>query len=260
MKKICVILAAFLLGFFPTEAETIKKTYDIDDFTGISVTSAIQVTLEKSKTFGIEVEVPEELLPYLVVKNRAGVLELGFASIPLKLRQKDHGKLSRAVVRMPVLTDIELSGSATLTANDQFTNAMNNLSIKVKGSSTIQNLNVKAPEADIEISGASKAVINLRASEVDVELGGASRLELNGKATELDAEVGGASRLEASGFAADDVDVKIKGASSADVRPIRHFTVDLSGASKCRYYGDEDKLKITVVKVAGASTLKHQDL
>lgn len=259
MKRTCLLLAALLLAFVPAAARTVKKTYDIEDFTGISASGVFQVTLEKSKTFSVEIEVTEDFLPYLVVKNRGGMLELGFASLPFRLRKKDRSKVAQAVIKMPVLTAINLSGASTLTANDQFSNAMNKLSVNLRGSSTVRSLNVKAPDVDIEISGTSSAVINLRSSEVDVELSGASKLELTGSTVDIEAEVRGASRFEAAKCETQDLDLTLSGASNADVFPTRNFKVALTGASKCRYYGDAEKLKVNVVKVTGASTLRHQE-
>lgn len=259
MKKACLILAACLLTFVLAEARTVKKVYDIDDFTGISASHAFQVTLEKAKTFSVEIEISEEFLPYLVVMNRNGSLELGFATLPLKLRQKERNKVAKAVVRMPVLTAVYLSGASSLTVQDPFSNAMNKFSLTLKGGSSVRDLTMKAPETEIELSGASQAVLRLQSSKVDVELSGASRVELSGKTTELEASLSGASRLAGASFEAEKIELEAKGASNADVRPLRSLEVKLSGASRCRYYGNAEKLKVDAAKIKGASSLTHQE-
>lgn len=258
MKRTCVVLAAFLLSFLMADARTVKKSYDIDDFTGIRVTSAFEVVLEHSKDYKVEIEISEEFLPFLLVKNRGGVLELNFTRLPFRLKQKNRSKVAQAVISMPDLTYIEMSGASKLISNDQFTNAMEKVTIDLKGGSEITNLNLKAPEVVIKLAGASKAVMSLRSGDVDAELAGASRLNVSGESSEFDVKAKGASRVQASEFDVEDISVVASGASNAEVRPSRELTVELSGASKCRYYGDEENLKIRADKVTGASSIKHE--
>lgn len=258
MKRTILVIAALLLAFLAADARTVKKVYEIDDFTGIKATNAFQITVEKSDEFRVEIEITEEFLPFLLVKNRGGVLELSFTKLPFKLRQKDRSKVAQAIVRMPVLTQVVLSGASSLNSNDQFTNAMNKFLIDLKGGSVIHNLNVKAPDVEINMAGASKAVLSLKASDVDADLSGASRVELTGETLDLDIELSGASRFDGEEFEVQDATVKASGASNVDIRPTSSLNVELSGASKCRYYGDYEDLKVKAERVSGASSLKHQ--
>ena len=80
MKKIVLALAAFLLAFTVADADnTVKKTYKMDGFSGIQAEDAFEIVVEHSDTHHIEIEVTEDFLPYLVVKNRAGILEISFS-------------------------------------------------------------------------------------------------------------------------------------------------------------------------------------
>ena len=258
MKKICIVFAAFLLTFLMADARTVKKVYDIDDFTGIRVTNAFEVVLEHSKDFKVEIEITEDFLPFLLVKNRGGVLELNFTRLPFRLKQKARSKVAQAVITLPDLTYLEMSGASQLLSNDQFTNAMEKVSIVLKGGSIIKNLNLKAPEVEIKLAGASKAVMSLRSGDVDADLAGASRLDITGEATEFDITAKGGSRVAASDFDVEDVSVVAASASHVDVRATRNLTVDLSGASKCRYYGDDENLRVRADNVKGASSIKHE--
>lgn len=258
MKRTCVVLAAILLSFLMADARTVKKVYDIDDFTGIRATNAFEVVLEHAKDYKVEIEIDEEFLPFLLVKNRGGVLELNFTRLPFRLKQKARNRVAQAVISLPDLTYIEMSGASQLISNDQFTNAMEKITIDLKGGSSIKNLNLKAPEVVIKLAGASKAVVSLRSGDVDADLSGASRLDITGEASEFDVTAKGASRVTASDFEVEDVSVVAAGASHAAVRATRNLTVDLSGASKCRYYGDDENLKVRADNVKGASSIKHE--
>lgn len=259
MKRTFVVLAALLLTFLMADARTVKKSYEIDDFTGIKATNAFEVIVERADEFKVEIEISEEFLPFLLVKNRGGVLELNFTRLPFRLKQMNRNKIVRAVIALPELTYIDLSGASKLSSNDQFTNTMNRFSVSLKGGSEITNLNVKAPEMDIKLAGASKALMSLRCSDISAELGGASRLEMSGESTDVNLKVAGASRVRASELDAEDVEVKAAGASNVEVRVSRVLTVELSGASKCKYYGDDENLNIRADKIKGASSLKHEN-
>ena len=259
MKRVCFLLAALFLSVLMMDARTVKRVYDIDDFTGLNITNAFDVTVEHADEFRVEIEVTEEFLPYLVVKNRGGVLELNFTRLPFRLRQKARNRIAQAVIWMPTLTYVSLSGASKMNCNDQFANTMNKFAVTLKGGSVISNLNMRAPDVEIKLAGASKAVMNLVTSDIDADLSGASRLELTGEAVDFNVTAKGASRVDASQFEAEDVDVIAAGASSVDVHATQALAVNLTGASKCRYFGDSEYLKIRAEKVAGASSFKHQN-
>ena len=212
MKKLGIVLAALVLSLLIADARTVKKVYDIDDFTGVNATSAFEVVLEHSDEYRVEIEITEEFLPFLLVKNRGGVLEMKFTRLPFRLKQKNRNKVVRALIKMPALTYVALSGASTLISNDQFTSPMEKMTIDLSGGSEIKNLNLKSPEADIRLAGASKAVLSMRSGDVGVELSGASRLDIQGEANFIDAKLSGASRLIAGEFEAGDVSVVANGA------------------------------------------------
>ena len=257
MKKTLLLLVALCLTIALADARTVRKVYDFDDFTALNVTNAFDVTLEHGDEYRVEIEITEEFLPYLLVKNRGGVLELNFTRLPFRLKQKARSRIAQATVRMPVLTDVTLSGASKLTCNDQFSNTMNRFNIDLRGGSQITNLNIKAPEVVIKLAGASKAVLSVRSSDVDVDLAGASRLNIEGDTQEFDVKASGASTVNADEFDAADVSVIAKGASKVDVMVTESLSVSLAGASKCRYYGDSDYVKVKADQIGGGSSLKQ---
>ena len=259
MKRTLVLFAALLLSVMMADAKTVRKAFDLDGFTGIRASDAFDIVVEKSDEFFVEVEVTEDFLPYLQVRNRGGVLELSFTRLPFTLRQKERKREAQVLVRMPELTGVILSGGCSFTSNDQFALSMNKFTIDLKGGSSISNLDVKAPDVDVKLSGASRAILNVEAGDVGANLSGASRLELTGQSSEMRVKAEGASRVLASEFGVEDLTAKASGASTLDLRPLRLLTVELSGASKCRYYGDEEGLSVKAEKVSGASSLKHGD-
>ena len=172
-----------------------------------------------------------------MVKNRAGILEISFSKLPLKVKQKNRNKVAKAVIKLPELHYVALSGASKLSSNDQFSSPMQSFTLELSGGSAITNLNIEAPDVNVKLSGASKAVVSFRSSDVKAELTGASRLDVVGRTT--------------------DFTVQCNGASTINVCPLEELTVDLGGASKCVYYGNSEDLRIKSDKIGGASTLKR---
>ena len=257
MKKTILALAVLLFACTLADAGTVKKTFKMDGFSGIQADDAFEIVVEQSDNFKIEVEITEEFLPYLVVKNRAGIVEFSFSKLPMKLKQKNRNKVAKAVIQLPELNYVGLTGASTLSSNDQFSSAMQTFAIELSGGSDITNLNVEAPEVDVKLSGASKAIVSFRSSDVKADLTGASRLDVVGRTTDFTVKVNGASKVNAEAFEAKNVEVKAAGASTVRVCPVEELTVDLGGASKCEYYGDSEELRIKSDKIGGASTLKR---
>jgi hypothetical protein len=257
MKKTLFALAALLLSFFVADADnTVVKTFKMDGFSGIQADDAFEIIVEHSDSYKIEVELTEDFVPYLVVRNRAGILELGFSKLPLKLKQKDRKKVAKAIIKMPELHYVGLSGASTLKSNDEFTSPMQSFSIELSGGSDITNLNINAPDVTVKLSGASKAIVSFRSSDVKADLTGASRLDVVGRTEDFFVHANGASKVNAEAFEAQNVDAKVAGASRVNVCPVRELSVELAGASKCEYYGNSEELNIKSEKIGGASTLK----
>ena len=257
MKKTVLALAVLLLASFVADAATVKKSFKMDGFSGIQANDAFEVVVEHSDSYKIEVEITEEFLPYLVVKNRAGIVELSFSKLPMKLKQKNRNKVAKAVIQLPELQYVGLSGASKLSSNDQFSSPMQSFTIELSGGSDITNLNIEAPDVKVDLSGASKAIVSFRSSDVKADLSGASRLDVVGRAVDFTVRVSGASKVNAEAFECQNVDVKASGASRANVCPVAELTVDLSGASKCEYYGDSEDMRIKSENISGASTLKR---
>lgn len=258
MKRMLVTLAAVIIATLQIAgAQTVEKTYDIVDFHGVSISDGFDVVLEHTDGFKVAVEVTEDFLPYVKVENRGGVLELSIDRLPFNLKQKNRTKVAKATIGLPTLTYVSMSGATNLTSNDQFANTMERFVMKVAGGSKVSNIVIKSPFADIDLSGASKVTASFRSSDIFIRLSGASRLDLTGEASEMEVEALGASKLLADEFPVDEIEARASGASTVEVRPVKALRVDLSGASRCIYYGGDDDLKVNAERVSGGSKVKH---
>jgi hypothetical protein len=193
---------------------------------------------------------------------------------------------------MPELNSLQMSGASRLTARGEFS-TRKPFELRASGASQLRDLSVKAPSADIEISGASK-VFDLNgkfdkitlsgsgsanitmasdAKTADLRLSGASKLSLKGKLGDVDLRGSGAANIELDGSIeslttegsgatkllanrapARRAKINFSGASNGMIEVREELSVNLSGASKLSYHPGP-ALRITSQSVSRASTL-----
>lgn len=307
MKKLFFLFAAAFLAFVmpaspmfaatvnpdPETAKIETKTYQLAAFDGLEVSWIFQVDLLQSSTRKVQVEAPDFLMPYLMVKVRNSTLVLGNTGLPGDIRRKlERGNYKvHATVSLPELTHVEMSGASKMVADGEFQTA--HFKMELSGASSLKELRLNANYADLECSGASKfqmkgnlAKVKMNLSgaakgdmvaygqEMDMDLSGSGKLELTGGYDSMRAELSAAThlwmkgtlgsfRLSGSGAAKADLTecaiidsrVDMSGASSVRLYAIEKLAVQLSGAASCRYKAG-DHLLLTETDVDRGATLK----
>ena len=129
MKKIITLFAAALMALAPAAAnnnpETVKKetkTFQVASFEGLEVSWIFQVELSQASQQKVVVEAPDFLMPYLKVKVRDNKLILGVDNLPGNIRRRveKENHTVRAIVAMPELSDLEMSGASKVVATGDF--------------------------------------------------------------------------------------------------------------------------------------------
>ena len=143
----------------------------------------------------------------------------------------------RAEVTMPGLKELNLSG-ASRAAVSGFT-AREDLKVEVSGASTASFTDIQVRALDAEVSGASTLSGEIDASSfANVRLSGASTAELKGRAEKLSAFASGASSLRLGDFAVGDVIFNVSGASNGMVNASGTLSGKATGASHIIYRGN----------------------
>ena len=280
MKKTLLTTLAVILAIVPAAAGTFSKSYDFKDFTGISASHIFHVELRPSSTFSVKVEAPDYLEPYLNVRVDHKQLILGVKDLPKavnrRLSDEKAGAIS-AVVTMPVLESVSLSGAAKILADGVFPDlggrpfrmslsgathadglavSSDRTEIKLSGASHA-SLRGSYGKVGLEASGASKARLGVKSPSVDAELSGSARLDLEGEFDRVSIEASGASQAELESEATvSRLDIECSGASSVESRRAKAMdvNVELSGASKCRVAA----IRRITVEASGASTCYYE--
>ena len=305
MKRFLTLLAAVLVAalpalraadYEPTAASRDSREYQLRGFDGLNIGWTYKVELNCASRYGVTVEAPDFIFPYLKVEVRNGILVLDTKELPRDIRRKIEalsrsGEI-RAIVSMPELTTLSMSGASQLTTQDEFRHRNDHFSMRLSGATNVRGLSVKAVEAVIECSGAAKFNVTGEFDRVDLELSGAvngtlaaspkmAELELSGAvklfwkgnlgkteiqaAGAVSAEIEGAVnelKLDGSGAAkvntakapSRNADIRLSGAAKCEIDVRESLNVSLSGATTCRYHAS-DRLRISTQSISRGSSL-----
>ena len=282
MKKIIALLGLLLLvpaAVFAGDETTTAPAYatrsfNVRNFTQIDISGIVDLTVEKSDRFSVEVTLPESVEKYLVVKVSDGCLKIGVENIPASVTRRLKDWTLTARVTMPLLHGLEMSGATRFRCDDTFDLGGKDFELEMSGASRASNLllrNARELEiemggatslslqgdctvAEIDMSGASRAAFELDArklmldcsgaskprlkgmyDEVSVEASGASEPTLSGSAKTLFAEVSGASKFRARELPVPEVRLIASGAAKCEVAAQRKLSAEASGGSDVRY-------------------------
>ena len=308
MKKLITLLATAVLAVLPVlstraaQPESLGEArqtqeYKVRNFGGLSVSWIYKVELTRASRYSVSVDAPDFIIPYLRVEVRDGVLCLDVRELPRDIKRKiENGRNEvRAYVSMPELLSLQMSGAASLSTRDEFQHKNNSFDLRLSGASSARGLSVRATEADIDCSGASKfdlkgdfdrvdlvlsgaangsldaspkgadlklsgsAKLNWKgkAGKVDVIASGAANLQFEGAATNLSVNGSGAAKINAALAPARTAGVVLSGAAKCDVDVLDALDANLSGAASCRYHAT-DAVRVTTHAVSrGASLTRY---
>ena len=216
------ILAAPAAADAQTTSPIEEKVLPVGEFSVVSVSDDFEVTLVKG-AYNVRLTTDKALTPYVQVYVRSKVLYINYdeKAVPKEVKSQYKGKnasvpVFRAVVSLPELNGIDLSGNATLTTTEEFDGGVFNLTMQDKAQ--IKNLKLNASSvqlnlkknslANLNLTAAQKAEIyaegsaNLKAAietaELTVSTANSAVVTLNGSSSILSLSAVGSSKISAS--------------------------------------------------------------
>jgi hypothetical protein len=257
VKEPAIFLVLFLaIGILATgvSCEVITgsgevATWDMDytDFNKIEVGSAFEVEVVRDATYLVRITIDKVLYEYLNIGQRGNTLR-----IDLKPRYAYTGTTQRAVVHLPDLHRLELSGASR--ANVNGFSVTHSLDFELSGASRLDLGPTIAGNSDFGLSGASRATGDIQMDDGHFNLSGASSLELVGSGDDIAINASGASRAALSDFPVATADIDLSGASRATIDVSTRMDINLSGGSTLEYRGDP---KLGSLNVSGGSTINR---
>ena len=212
MKKhlVIILLAAFLFSTQVFCSDRSTKKYDIQDFKKVEISNGMQLKLNQSSSYSIEVNAEKEDFEYLKVVKKGSSLQIYID----KNNYQKKGDIN-IIISLPELTGLDLSGGSVA-----------DISMKIIDS------------FEGELSGGSELSGNLTCDDITIDLSGGSTTDLKGTAKNFHSEGSGGSIFHLKDFSVTNVNADLSGGSILKINMNGTLDVDASGGSKVVYYGN----------------------
>ena len=211
-------------GNITTQARTASN------FNGVEVSGAIDLYITQDPGYSVKVEADDNLQELVEVYADGNVLHVH----PRNNFNLQPSRDIKVFISAPSYKFFHASGACKVSTEN-----------RVESDSKIK----------VDLSGASDADLDIKAPDLDLELSGASNAWLKGETKNLRVEGSGAMHVKAFELMSETADVDISGASSVEVFASRQIQASGSGASEIRYKGNPTVNSNT----SGASSVKKAD-
>ncbi|MGQ0738249.1 MAG: head GIN domain-containing protein [Bacteroidota bacterium] len=191
------------------------ETRDEKGFESIEINGAIKVFVKQDSAYSVKVEADENLQQHIEVYMNKNTLIIG----PENGYNLKPSQSVKVYVSGPSLRRFDVSGASSIESEGRITSA---------------------DELYIDLSGASEASMDVKSPLVGVEVSGASSATLSGETKDLRVDGTGASKAKCFDLMAENVQVKLSGASHAQVFASVKLKADASGASHIKYKGNAE--------------------
>lgn len=197
------------------------------DFHSIDVSGAIDVYVKQGSGYSVQVVTDENLLPYVVVYNNKGTLQI-HESDGVNLKPSRGIKV---YVSSPQYKRFEASGACNIYSENKI---------------------ISPQSIDIDLSGASDVKMEVKSPGIRAELSGAGTIALKGETKDFSVDGSGSTAIKCFDLLAENVAVEISGAGDADVFASVQLDVHVSGAGSVRYRGNAAVNQ----RISGAGSVK----
>ncbi|WKK64831.1 head GIN domain-containing protein [Lutimonas zeaxanthinifaciens] len=204
----------------------IEKTRNVGNFDGVGVSGSFDVFLVKGQEGKIEINVEENLEPYLITEVKDGSLKIKWKK-GVNIRTTKNTVLT---VHFNDISGLALAGSGDIIGKDKI--VTENLGLAIAGS------------GDIRISA--------EAQKIGAAISGSGDMELSGTSSNFDAKVAGSGDIDASDLKTEKADLKISGSGSIKAHIEKEILARISGSGDIKYKGNPS---IEDVKVSGSGSI-----
>jgi hypothetical protein len=207
----------------PGPIQQSEREFSIVDFDRVEIESAVDVRIEQSNVFDIQVRGDRRNVNDLEVYKSGGTLVIKFDDNSNRIHD------TYVTITMPRLEGVIFSAAS---------------SSKVNGFESDGDL-------DLHVSGASVCQLNAGYREVNLTLSGSSSLFMSGLGDEINAEISGASVLTAFDYPVREASINVSGASNGKVTVTDELMAVAGGSSSLIYRGSPS----VTTSISGGSTV-----
>ncbi len=204
----------------------VSEKRNVENFSKIDVNRGLNVTVEQSDTFFVEVEADDNLQAHITAEVENGTLVITTDE------SIDQATAKNIHVKMPSLTSVITSSGASASTNKVY----------------------KGTEIEVKSSSGSSADLELEFDNISCKASSGSTISVSGKALKLSTDSSSGSSIEAQGLLVNDVVSESSSGSSTDVHPIVSLKAKASSGSSIEY--DGSPRTVTKEESSGGSVSK----
>lgn len=172
-----------------TSGNTTTKEFSLSGFDAVEASSAFKVEIRGGLSFKVIVTVDSDIFNRLKVQKIGRTLHIGLA--PLSVLRLGGNSVLKAQVTMPRLTSLGLSGACTASL-DSFSSS-SDLRLELSGASRVTG-DVDTGDLTVSLSGASKVTMSGNGGALTIDASGASTADFTAFSSKsADVELSGAS-------------------------------------------------------------------
>ncbi|HEY0668868.1 MAG TPA: DUF2807 domain-containing protein, partial [Sphingobacteriaceae bacterium] len=112
---------------------------------------------------------------------------------------------------------------------------------------------INSTSFNLDLSGASKAMLDISCGEMNIKTSGSSNVMLKGQAGNHNLETSGSSELDAFDFVVGKYNINTSGSSTLKINVLNELNVNSSGSSQVEYRGNPQHISNDQ---SGASSIK----
>jgi hypothetical protein len=213
------------------------RDFNLNGFDGVQAAATFNVQITRADSFQVRVTADDNLWDVLDISVAGNVLHL-----QTKPNTSIRNTTLKAVLTMPDLTSLDLSGAARAEASGFKSGS--DLNLMISGASNLTLADVQYGSTALDISGGSKVTGSAILADSQVTVSGAGTLNLSGSGTNVNIDASGGGQVILDQFPVQKINVTLSGASLARVNTQEITRADLSGGAQLRYTGSPSLGKI----------------
>ncbi len=187
-----------------------EESRDISGFTGVHISSGIDVLLSEGDEFKVVVEADENLMDVIKTELKGGMLVVGTDHVNIR-----QAKSKKVHVTLPSLEALKISSAGDCNGQTPF----------------------HCDDLRLDVSSAGDLLLEVEADRIDLDISSSGDVKLTGKANTFDVSLSSAGDLDAFDLVAEKVDVDVSSAGDARVHATKEISMSASSAGDIYYKG-----------------------
>jgi len=226
MKNVAILIAVLLLTLpsciidgwdqgITGNGNVVEETRDISGFTGVHISSGIDVYLSQGNSFEVRVEADENLQEVILTEMNGSMLVVKTERVSIR-----RAKSKKVHVTLPELKELKISSAGDCNGQTPF----------------------NCEDLRLSISSAGDLTLEVDAERIDLEISSSGDASISGSADVFNVDLSSAGDLNAFDLIAARVDVNVSSAGDARVHATEEISMNASSAGNIYYTGDAQVL------------------